>query len=89
MFTFEFFFPSYTQNQNQININQKIGVVTIPLAICQANKNSRFVEKFSSSSLRCSSRFSIERDIEEAWLFPGDADVLVSNSLSVTLNCPF
>ena len=87
--TFEFFFPSYTQNQNPSNIIQKTKIITIPLAICQASENSCLVEKFSSTSQGSSpdsSRFSIESGIAEAWFFASDADGLVRSSLSVTLN---
>ena len=87
--TFEFFFPSYTQNQNPSNIIQKTKIITIPLAICQASENSCLVEKFSSTSQGSSSdssRFSVESGIAEAWFFPSDADGLVRSSLSVTLN---
>ena len=87
--TFEFFFPSYTQNQNPSNIIQNTKIITIPLAICQASENSCLVEKFSSTSQGSSSdssRFSVESGIAEAWFFSSDADGLVRSSLSVTLN---
>ena len=62
--------------------------ITIPLAICQANENSCLVEKPSSSSSSSDScRLLFESDIAEAFPCPGDADVLGSSSLSVTLNC--
>ena len=86
--TFEFFFPSYTQNQNPSNIIQKTKIITIPSAICQASENICW-EKFSSSSQGSSSdspRFSIESGIAEAWGFPSDVVGLVRSSLSVPLN---
>ena len=67
--TFEFFFPSYTQNQNPSDIIQKTKIITIPLAIYQASENSCLVETFSSTSQGSSpdsSRFSIESGIAEA-----------------------
>ena len=71
--TFEFFFPSCTQNQNPSDIIQKTKIITIPLAICHASENSCLVEKFSSTSQGSSPdscRFSIESGIAEAWFFP-------------------
>ena len=54
--------PSISRNQNQRNVIQCRIVITIPLAICQANENSCWVEKLSSS-VRPSSGFWIEIDI--------------------------
>ena len=87
-----YFAYRFGQSKDHCNYIQKIIVFTIPLAICNANENSCWVEKLFSSSQRTSSdsfRFSIESDIAElkAWLaVPGDADGLDRNSLSVTLN---
>ena len=69
-------------------------VITIPLAICQANKKSFLVRKLSSSSLssllRSSSIFPITDGMAGegfAWLFPVDA-WLLSTSLSFTFHSP-
>ena len=82
-----------TESKQRRSENNRI-VITIPLAICQANKKSCLDRKLSSSYfsslLRSSSVFPITGGMAGkgfAWLFPVDA-WLLSSSLSVTFHSP-
>ena len=89
--TFELFSSCaklYSESKTKQYYLENTSQITIPLAICQASEKSCLVEKPSSSSSSSDScRLSFESDITEAWRCPGDADVLGSSSLSVSLNC--